>query len=341
MSGTAEVTLSVTAPAGTVQGSYPVTVRVAGDATNPPLQRDVNFVVDRTTPTITITTPTEGARYRQGTKVLADYRCDDAFGQLASCTGTVPSGSPLDTATIGSRSFVVTARDQAANKVSRTMNYTVAAATVASYRLVPTSLSFGEQPLGQVSTTQAVRLYNEGASALPIASIVIRGTDATQFTRRSGCGSSVAAGASCTIKVSFRPASPGAKTATLVVAASGDAGTKSTELSGTGVRAAFSLSAASLSFGTIAVNTTSAAKTVTVRNTGNVVVPSLALALAGTNPGQFVLATSCPTQLPVGSSCAASLKFKPGSTGPKSATLQVSAGGGTAKVSVALTGIGK
>jgi subtilisin family serine protease len=211
----------------------------------------------------------------------------------------------------------------------------------ASYRLSPTSLAFGKQALGQVSATQSIRLANEGAVALSIVSIALRGVDAAQFTRSTGCGTSVAPGATCTVEVTFRPTTAGAKTATIVVSTGGNAATKSVALSGTGVRAAFAVTPVSLSFGTVTVNTTSSAKAVTVSNTGTVAVPSLAFKLAGTNPGQFTRTTNCPAQLAVGSSCTVSLKFKPTSRGAKTATLQVSAAGGAAMKLVALAGTGR
>jgi hypothetical protein len=61
--------------------------------------------------------------------VNASYSCSDPSGGsgLDSCNGTVAAGSPLDTGSVGSHSFTVTARDHAGNERSRTVTYTVEA----------------------------------------------------------------------------------------------------------------------------------------------------------------------------------------------------------------------
>ncbi|HWJ05758.1 MAG TPA: choice-of-anchor D domain-containing protein [Steroidobacteraceae bacterium] len=97
----------------------------------------------------------------------------------------------------------------------------------------------------------------------------------------------------------------------------------------------------SLSFGTVAVGTPSVTKAVTVSNTGTVAVEALAFAMAGANPGQFTRTTNCPARMAVGASCTVSVKFKPTSSGAKSASLQVSATGGAPAKSVALSGTGR
>ena len=75
-------------------------------------------VVDKTKPSVTVTTPPEGATYIQGQAVTADYACADEGGGsgLASCVGTVADGAALNTSTLGgSRPFSVTATDGAGN----------------------------------------------------------------------------------------------------------------------------------------------------------------------------------------------------------------------------------
>jgi hypothetical protein len=84
---------------------------------------------DSTPPAIQIVTPQDGATYRQGTTVLADYSCADEAGGsgLASCTGTVPRGQAIETSSPGTKAFTVNASDQAGNAASRTAHYTVQA----------------------------------------------------------------------------------------------------------------------------------------------------------------------------------------------------------------------
>lgn len=83
------------------------------------------FAIDDTAPTITITTPADGASYILGSTVLADYTCEDETGGsgLASCVGTVADGAPIDTATVGPKAFTVDTADNAGNTDSLTHNY--------------------------------------------------------------------------------------------------------------------------------------------------------------------------------------------------------------------------
>lgn len=92
-----------------------------------PLSTSGFAIFDLTTPTVGLTSPFDGARYRQGQGVDAAYTCDDPDGSAdsISCTGTVPSGSPIDTATGGAKTFTATATDAGSRSVSSTANYFV------------------------------------------------------------------------------------------------------------------------------------------------------------------------------------------------------------------------
>ena len=82
---------------------------------------------DTIAPVITITTPAEGAVYLLGQTVNADYSCQDEAGGsgLASCVGDVANGSPIDTGSVGAKTFTVNAADNAGNPASVTHNYSV------------------------------------------------------------------------------------------------------------------------------------------------------------------------------------------------------------------------
>ena len=85
------------------------------------------FKVDWTKPVVTITVPAEGAAYTLGQTVLADWTAtDDSPGSgIASAVGTVASGLAIDTGTIGSKGFEVTATDNAGNTRTLTVTYSV------------------------------------------------------------------------------------------------------------------------------------------------------------------------------------------------------------------------
>jgi len=91
--------------------------------------------VDTTPPTITITSPASGAFFVLNQAVASDYTCADASG-VASCTGPVPTGSNIDTASVGAKTFTVTAVDRAGNAASVTRTYTVGYAFTGFFRPV-------------------------------------------------------------------------------------------------------------------------------------------------------------------------------------------------------------
>lgn len=78
-------------------------------------------------PTVNLKTPPDGARYSLILTlfhpVRVAYSCD---GADVSCSGTQPNGSILDTSRLGTRSFTVTAVDEAGNTTTVTHHYTVA-----------------------------------------------------------------------------------------------------------------------------------------------------------------------------------------------------------------------
>lgn len=108
-------------------GAFDTTLGGLSDAFVAKIGENVAPPPDTTPPTITITTPPNGAVYARGQVVLADYVCEDDSGVVLSCTGNVPDGAPIDTAMAGAKTFTVTAQDAAGNMASLTHEYTVCA----------------------------------------------------------------------------------------------------------------------------------------------------------------------------------------------------------------------
>lgn len=78
--------------------------------------------VDRRAPSITISTPADGAVYQLGAGVSAVYSCDDGGAGVASCAG--PAG-PLDTTTVGYHELTITTADAVGNRASFAVGYWV------------------------------------------------------------------------------------------------------------------------------------------------------------------------------------------------------------------------
>ena len=70
-------------------------------------------------------TPTSGASYVLNQAVLASYGCADGGSGVATCAGTVPNGSKIDTASVGAKSFGVNASDKVGNTSGSTLSYNV------------------------------------------------------------------------------------------------------------------------------------------------------------------------------------------------------------------------
>src|SRR5207253_10471032 len=68
--------------------------------------------------------------------------------------------------------------------------------------LSPSYLTFGPQLVGTTSPAQALASPNSGSVPVNISGI----SASTDFGETNNCGTSLAAGATCTIKVTFAPA---------------------------------------------------------------------------------------------------------------------------------------
>jgi hypothetical protein len=135
----------------------------------------------------------------------------------------------------GGRSAALTLVDNAASGQQSASLTGTGAAPLAD--VAPPNLTFSSQDVGTTSGAQQVTLSNTGATTLAITSIVA----STNFGEADNCGGSVAAGAFCTINVTFSPTTSGplAGTLTLTDNSNGVAGsTQTVNLNGTGAMGA-------------------------------------------------------------------------------------------------------
>jgi hypothetical protein len=106
-------------------GQKTFTVNASDHAGNTESKSVSYTVVDTRAPSIAVTTPAPGAVYGVGEQVAADYSCSDDGSGIASCTGSVAAGSPLDTGSPGEKTFTVNATDKAGNPASKSVSYSV------------------------------------------------------------------------------------------------------------------------------------------------------------------------------------------------------------------------
>jgi len=139
--------------------------------------------------------------------------CGSSVNPGISCTFSVT----FKPTTIGALTGSITLTDNAA--VS-TQSVTLKG-TGTYILLAPTTENFGTQPVGTTSLAKTITLTNKGSVAVSITKISIVGLDPGDFSQTHTCGTSVAAGASCFIKVKTKPTATGTRTASVSVADDG------------------------------------------------------------------------------------------------------------------------
>jgi probable HAF family extracellular repeat protein len=206
-------------------------------------------------------------------------------------------------------------------------------------KLSPTSLSFGTVAIGTISQAKSVTLTNVGTTTLAISGIVITGTNARDFAQTHTCGSLLAAGASCSISVTFTPTASGTRTAALSITDNAAGSPQKVPLSGIGTTA--KVSPTSMGFGSVFIGTTSPAEAATLTNVSTATLNIANIAISGTDAGDFAQTSTCGSSLAAGASCSISVRFKPTASGTRTAALSITdnAAGSPQKVSLSGTGI--
>ncbi len=128
----ASFTLTTDVPTGTetanaVTGSRTVCDNVGNCATAGPIAGNQ---IDLRAPTIAITAPT-GSTFALGQLLVSGYSCTDGGSGVATCTGPVVSGEPIDTTTVGTHTFTVAATDTADNTTTSSVTYEVTTSAAA------------------------------------------------------------------------------------------------------------------------------------------------------------------------------------------------------------------
>jgi len=158
-----------------------------------------------------------------------------------------------------------------------------------------------------------VTLTNHGTSPLSISGISTVG----DYSQTNTCGASVAAGASCTITVTFTPTASGTRWGNLWVNDNDPASPQTVRLKGTSV--GIFVSPASLKFGKQKVSGTSASQPITVQNLGSGVM-NIASITASTNYEQT---NNCGTSIPGNGECTVNVTFTPSAVGNQQGSITI------------------
>jgi hypothetical protein len=236
-------------------------------------------------------------------------------------------------------SQTVTATDTVNSAVTVVSTITVGSGGSGPLTVSPSSLAFPNTKAGSASAGKFVTVTNSNTSAVSISSVGFTGTNPGDFAISSNtCGSSVAAGATCKIKVAFAPTALGARSAALTLTDSASNSPQSVSLTGTGL-AAVKLTPTTLHFATTAVGQTSAAKVATFKNLLKTSVTISGISVSG---GDFAISsTTCGGSVAGLASCTISLTFTPSAKGARTGSLSVSTNALPSPVTAALAGTGK
>jgi hypothetical protein len=336
---------SVASCVGNVTSTYPIDTSSTGSKTfvvnavassGPSAVKTVSYQVSSTlfTPNVSLTGAPATAAYQSSFTVTATTNASTWASITAGAGGACSvTGIPVDTTS--STGTVTTATVTMTNSTGTCIltanwaadaNYAAASATQSTLASGPlagvspsTGINFGTVYLGTI-TTKNVTVTNQGTAPMtitdPLLSIVSGGK---WFVAVNLCPKSLAAGKSCTISVSF-VAGPfyTPQTATLKVMDNAPGSPQTVTLSATVINPQAHLSAPSLSFGTQKVNTSSsAAKAVTLTNTGTTSLTLSTLSIAG--DFSFATGTTCTSGevLAAGARCLISVNFTPTAKGAR------------------------
>ena len=205
--------------------------------------------------------------------------------------------------------------------------------------LTPGSMTFSAT-VNTTSTAQTATFTNTSPTDISITSVAV--TANSGFAETNTCGATLAAGAHCTVSVTFSPTSAATYTGTLTVTS--DSTSPSTvSLSGTGTAAAapaVTLSPTSLAFPNTTAGLTSTSMSTTLSNTGNATLNISGITVTGANPADFIESSTCASTLAPGKNCLIGIIFSPAAAASYTATLSVADDAPGSPQTVALSGTG-
>lgn len=266
------------------------------------------------------------------------------FSQTNTCDSGVPPGGKCNTIVtftpshIGLRAASVTITDNASGSPQTVALNGTGVVSGPNATLSAASLNFVTQLLNTTSTAKTVTLTDYGTQPLSITSIQLTGADPGDFAQTNTCGKSVAAGASCTISVTFMPKAVNTRIASLSVSGNAPGSPQSVSLSGTGTEVKLNPSRLKFSCVIPFLGTSCSAPTqaTTLTNTGTTVLSISSIKITGST--DFSQTNNCGTNVGAGRSCTISVSFGSSSTGSFSGDVTVADDGGGSPQQVALSG---
>jgi len=273
-----------------------------------------------TSPAQTVTVTNGGNAALTITSIAITGTNNADFTQTNTCGASVPA---LGTCTISvtfaptsatppNRTAEVTITDSGAGS-PQVVDLTGTAGTAPIVSLSPSSLAFSaQQAVGVTSSPLTLTVTNTGTAALTFTSVAVTGDFAVQSNNCTAGLQATTPNSNCTITVTFTPTMAGSSVGSLTLTDNAPNSPQIILLTGTGsAQPLVSLSPTSLSFGSQAVNTTSAAQTVAVTNSGSAPLSFTSITVTG----PFAQSNTCTAPVAAGGSCTISVTYTPTATG--------------------------
>jgi subtilase family serine protease len=163
-----------------------------------------------------------------GEFAVSSDTCGSSVGGHSSCT----MGVMFEPVTPGAKTAFLTVTDSANNSPQ---SVTLSGTGIAPVLVNPSSLTFAAQKVGTTSLAKIVTIKNVLPTALTMSGNTFTGVDSGDFGQSgTTCGTTLAAGASCTVSITFSPAAKGSRVAVLNIADSAITSPQTVSLSGTG-----------------------------------------------------------------------------------------------------------
>ena len=200
------------------------------------------------------------------------------------------------------------------------------------------STDFGNQPRNTASAAHVITITNNGNVAITVTGFTAGGSNPGDFAKSAdNCTSqNLAPNASCTVSFSFTPAANGSRSASELVGTNHAGTSTSFPLTGVGTEPGIGLNPTSLVFDNQSVGTTSAAKTVTLSNSGNSPLTITSISASG----DFAQTNNCPATLAASANCTINITFAPIAAGSRSGSIAVMSNAPSSPDSVSLSGTG-
>jgi hypothetical protein len=177
----------------------------------------------------------------------------------------------------------------------------------------PPSLTFGTTGIGLTSAPKSVSVTNHGSNAVTITGIQMVG----DYLQTNTCGTSLDAGATCTVSVTSAPSISGETFGSMFINYS-DPGSQSQVLM-IGYGAQAGITPVRLSFAAQAIGTTSPPKLIRVKNLGST---TLTFASVVAN-GDFAQTNNCGTGIAPGTTCTVNVTFTPSIAGQRTGQVTI------------------